>query len=76
MPFFYILYILIKKIYIGAETSRAEPGKDRNLLGPNRKRAETSGIHTKLINTHMWPGGCYTRLETTSGLWREAHQTP
>ena len=47
MPFFYILYILIKKIqkfYIWAETSRAEPGKGRNLLGPNRKRAETSGI--------------------------------
>ena len=32
-----------KKNILGAETSRAEPEKGRNLSGPNQKRAETSG---------------------------------
>ena len=30
-------------LYMGAETSRAEPEKGRNLWGSNPKRAETSG---------------------------------
>ena len=30
---------------MGAETSRAEPEKGRNLWGSNLKRAETSGNH-------------------------------
>ena len=61
MSFFYILYIVINKIlkiYFGAETSRAEPGKGRNLLGPNRKRAEnlwhSTSVHIfMLLNIRM-----------------------
>ena len=47
MSFFYILYILIKKIlkilYWG-QNLQGQTGKGPKPLGPNRKRAETSGI--------------------------------
>ena len=61
MPFFIFYTRKYWKFYIGAETSRAEPVKGRNLLGPNRKRAETSGIR-------VWDYACTCRIKLKFAL--------